>query len=224
MSSDQHQQDIRRAILQKIIKEMFADDRKAFARRIKRSRNQISNWINGTAIIGDGLVRHIEITLELHQGYMDGLPPPNILIKGSKDRLKVGIFRDVPLRGAVRWKGSGRWEMNKKENGGFVRYPSDGETAYAFRYDDDKLRPRAKPGDFFVAKTNVAPRPGNDVIIYFKAGEIALAELRYFQGDNVCLGSMVGGAEVFTISMETVEFIHRIIATVDHDQFYETNE
>lgn len=221
------QQDIRRSMLKKIIEEMFGKDRKArtaFARRIKRSKNQVSNWLTGAAIIGDGIVRHIEITLELYQGYIDGLPPPNILIKGSKDKLKVGVFRDVPLLGVLQQKGPGRWEMKKKENGGFVKYPSDGETAYALQVPGVELYPRAKPGDFLIAKTNIAPQPGNDVVVNFKSGEVALAELRYLQNDNVCLGSMVGGSEIITIPMDTVESIHRIVATVAHDQFYEPNE
>lgn len=69
----------RKTLLQELLDSRFGGSQAEFARAIKRSPAQVHQWMSGYRTIGDAGARHIEITLELPTGWMDGknsnLPP-----------------------------------------------------------------------------------------------------------------------------------------------------
>ena len=62
----------RREKLQLLIDEKFKGNAAAFARAIERSPAQVHHWLKGIRSIGDAGARHIELTLDLPQGWFNG--------------------------------------------------------------------------------------------------------------------------------------------------------
>ncbi|WP_052393566.1 S24 family peptidase [Mycoavidus cysteinexigens] len=62
----------RKIILQELLKSRFGGSQAAMARALKRSPSQIHQWLSGHRMIGDAGARHIEMTLGLALGWMDG--------------------------------------------------------------------------------------------------------------------------------------------------------
>lgn len=57
--------------LKLLIDEKFKGNKASFSRAIERSPNQTQQWLNGTRNLGDAGARHIEMTLNLPQGWFD---------------------------------------------------------------------------------------------------------------------------------------------------------
>lgn len=55
-----------------IIRERFSGNQAEFARAVKRSPNQIWQYLNGHRSMGEKVARHIETCLRLPAGYLDG--------------------------------------------------------------------------------------------------------------------------------------------------------
>jgi hypothetical protein len=97
----------RKKLLADLIRDSFDNSQADFARRINRSPSLVNQWLSGRTTFGDGVARHIEITLNLGQGYFDGngLPPeiesttkadPTSAALAELDRLypaKAALFR-----------------------------------------------------------------------------------------------------------------------------------
>lgn len=62
----------RKFLVQELIKTRFAGNQAAFARAIKKSPNQVNQWLTGYRSVGDGAARNIEIMLGLGNLWMDG--------------------------------------------------------------------------------------------------------------------------------------------------------
>ena len=58
--------------LQQLIDERFKGNAAAFARAIERSPAQEHHWLKGIRSIGDAGARHIELSLDLPQGWFNG--------------------------------------------------------------------------------------------------------------------------------------------------------
>lgn len=58
--------------LQKLIDEKFNSSQSELARVLGKSPAQVHQWIKGHRNIGDGVARHIETTLKLPIGWLDG--------------------------------------------------------------------------------------------------------------------------------------------------------
>lgn len=63
----------RRTRLLQLIRARFNGSQTEFARAIRRSRSQVSQWLNGHSNLGDGGCRIIEMALHLPSGYFDGV-------------------------------------------------------------------------------------------------------------------------------------------------------
>lgn len=62
----------RKSLLHKLLETRFGGSQAAFARALKRSPSQIHQWLSGHRMLGDAGARHIEMTLGLPAGWMDG--------------------------------------------------------------------------------------------------------------------------------------------------------
>lgn len=58
--------------LQQLIDERFKGNAAAFARAIERFPAQVHHWLKGIRSIGDAGARHIELSLDLPQGWFNG--------------------------------------------------------------------------------------------------------------------------------------------------------
>jgi Peptidase S24-like len=64
----------RKVKLQQLVNERFDGNQAKFAKAIARAPAQVNHWLTGHRKLGDAGARHIEMTLELRQGYFDGKP------------------------------------------------------------------------------------------------------------------------------------------------------
>ncbi len=55
-----------------LINDRYEGNQAAFSRAIGKSPAQVHQWLCGHRSVGDGTARHIEMTLELGEGWMDG--------------------------------------------------------------------------------------------------------------------------------------------------------
>ena len=55
-----------------LIDDRYGGSQAAFARAISKSPAQVHQWLTGNRSVGDGMARHIEMTLGLGEGWMDG--------------------------------------------------------------------------------------------------------------------------------------------------------
>lgn len=111
-------------LLRELIDSRFNGRQADFSRAIDRSPAQVSQWLSGHRSIGDGVARHIELSLDLPSGYFDGEEAKaNIeqLIERGKGHMKLWSKKDplpedefvqVPFYKEVAFKaGNGCCEM-----------------------------------------------------------------------------------------------------------------
>lgn len=65
----------RKLLIREIIQTRFEGNQAAFARAIKKSPNQVNQWLTGYRSVGDGAARNIENMLKLGNLWMDGKEP-----------------------------------------------------------------------------------------------------------------------------------------------------
>lgn len=65
----------RKSLLLQLIKTRFEGNQAAFARAIKKSPNQVNQWLTGYRSVGDGAARNIENMLGIGNLWMDGKEP-----------------------------------------------------------------------------------------------------------------------------------------------------
>jgi|GEM_PF-5673129 len=224
---------IRKASIQEIIDEMFGGSRYTFAVETDTNYDLIGHWFKDNKKISDGTVYRLEIALSLYPGYIDRMPPPTGMwvkrLKNSKEKININIIRDVLVRGVLKQKENqgvlGRWDVEKKKGDEFIEFASSKENTYGFKIHGEKIRPFAKHGDFIVANTKKIPKPGDDVVVYLKdRADLILAELRYIEGDDICLGSITGEEGVITIQKDTVDVIHCITSVVKRGNAYKIDD
>lgn len=61
--------------LTELINGRYNGSQAEFARAIDKSPAQVYQWLRGRRSIGDGAARHIEMTLALGEGWLDGIKP-----------------------------------------------------------------------------------------------------------------------------------------------------
>ena len=84
----------RRTLLKALIKDAFDGSQAEFARAIKKSTAQVNQWVSGYRALGDAGARHIEITLNLGQGYFDGGQRScSTIAPNQKEDALLGYFR-----------------------------------------------------------------------------------------------------------------------------------
>lgn len=92
--------------LQKIIDDRFGGSQAEFARAISRSAAQIHQWVKGHRLLGDAGARHIEMTLNLPQGWMD-----------------IGSTLPIQEKQAPSFQSINVWESESDLEPGFVFVP-----------------------------------------------------------------------------------------------------
>jgi len=62
----------RKSLIETLINTSFGGNQAAFGRAIGKSPGQVNQWLTGYRSVGDGVARHIEMVLDLGNGWMDG--------------------------------------------------------------------------------------------------------------------------------------------------------
>ena len=86
----------RLAAVKTLIAENFNGNQTEFARAINKSPAQVNQWMNGYRQIGDAVAVHIEKTLELPIGMLDGDPIPTAPLPYRTDEGKYILNPDNP--------------------------------------------------------------------------------------------------------------------------------
>ncbi len=167
--------------LRELIKNQFHNNQAEFARAIDRSPSQVHQLLSGRRNLGDAIARHIEMTLELGEGWIDGLAPVKNQPKYPTDLRTnenipvitwetVGNSNGVPFE--IEPNDINEWVASTCEHSPFafalkVQGESmvDNSSIYSFNEGeiiliDPKLTPRN--GDFVIVK------PENDTQAFFK--------------------------------------------------------
>lgn len=83
----------RKSLVQNLINTRFDGNQAAFARAIKRSPNQVNQWLTGYRSVGDGAARNIENMLGLGNLWLDG--------KESAAQPQLAAVQPAPLEEQV---------------------------------------------------------------------------------------------------------------------------
>jgi hypothetical protein len=91
----------RKIFLQQLLETRFNGSQAAFARAIKRSPAQVHQWLSGYRTLGNAGARHIELTLALPAGWMDGvtesaMPRPLDTVLSAEKRELLNLFNALP--------------------------------------------------------------------------------------------------------------------------------
>lgn len=87
----------RKVFLQRLLDSRFNGSQAEFARAIKRSPAQVNQWLNGYRTLGNAGARHIELTLALSAGWLDGATESSSEISLSPyKRELLSLFDSLP--------------------------------------------------------------------------------------------------------------------------------
>jgi phage repressor protein C with HTH and peptisase S24 domain len=97
---------------------------------------------------------------------------------------------------------------------GYIPWRTTDPNAYALRVRGDSMQPRIRPGELVVVEPSKAVMPGNDVVVRTRDGRKMVKQLLYQRGGAVTLGSINQSHKQLTISVEEIESMHFIAATL----------
>ena len=83
----------RQSLLKTLIKNRFNGNQAAFGRAIDKSPGQVNQWLTGYRSIGDWIARHIEIALNLGNGWMDSKSSQPAPITEQPETLEDQVIR-----------------------------------------------------------------------------------------------------------------------------------
>lgn len=91
----------------------------------------------------------------------------------------------------------------------FVSGSTNDNGSYALVVRGDSMWPRMREGDAVVTAPNSSPTPGDEVVVKFKNGDVAVKILAQSWADTVALDSY--NAPRMTRSMSEIEFMHVVV-------------
>lgn len=169
------------------------------ARRVKRSPQQVSAWMNGRRPIGEKLARYIEEQLGLARFYLDERPgssgtlnvreasPPLSSYYKSRQHPPGLTARDQSGMVAIPLLDPSTLDLMNEANDSAALRPlethltdPDDLSAYAkaLTVTDDSMAPTITTGDRLVVDPKLCPRAGDVVIVRTTAGEYLLRSFR----------------------------------------------
>lgn len=133
------------------------------------------------------------------------------------DVLQIKPVHDVPVVGDVKGGADGFFEELDYPPGhgdGSIPYPTSDKNAYALRVRGDSMHPRYRAGEFIVVEPNVAPQPGEDVVVICKDGRKLLKTLGWAREGTVSLLSINNGYAPLTMDASEIDRMHAVAGTV----------
>ncbi|QBY43733.1 S24 family peptidase [Arsenophonus nasoniae] len=101
--------------------------------------------------------------------------PPRTLVEVDGDPYDYLIFKEVPVLGNTQVGHGSYWPNMKhpvENRGGYIRWPSYDENAYALKSVDDSMIPRIKEGEFIIVEPNHIYHPGDEVLVVTEEGQV----------------------------------------------------
>jgi len=171
--------DFRRRNLTLVMNHYAQGKQVALAERTDLNDRYISQLVTGRRNMGNQTARKIERALRLPEGYMDvdhraqqpaDTTPQNPATVGVVPLVQWGEVEDA--RTAVANADPARTEA------WITTVVPHSPNAYALRVEGDSMQPRFPTGTVLVVDPDVAPRPGDFVIVKEQTGEIVFKRLR----------------------------------------------
>jgi len=155
----------RRFKLKELIDSRFDGSQAAFSRAIQRAPAQVHHWVSGHRMLGDAGARHIEMTLNLPMGWLDGktaanTQPPDIFSISSQESHKIPLLSFIQ---ASQWRSSkATYEVTEPIEWLYTDQKLSNQ-AFALEISENSMLPEFKEGDRVIIDPEIKPQPGDFV-------------------------------------------------------------
>lgn len=169
----------RKPLIRKLIDAKFGGSQAAFARAIKKPPALVNHWLKDVRTPSSDMARHIEKTLNLPFGWMDGLESSLEIPEDDLDTSPIQL-RMVPFFNS--WVRAGEFTQSPDHytlESGEEMLPSPffcGKHTYAVTVKGDSMSDPTGyfPGDIVFVDPDAGFAPGDDVVAMDKEGRLSL--------------------------------------------------
>lgn len=193
------------------------------ARKVGVTTSGLGHWLNERRTPSIEEIAKILGVVGMNQVMLNSDGSINAVKQINNEQFEyIGVPKDglVPAVGEIEVNKEGTLLLKENKNG-YIRVESNDPDAYCLCVKGTELEPRIKSGEYILLEPNAEVRNGDDVLVYYKDGNLAIRTLDYYQEDSAeyRLSSINQTERAINASKDSISAIHLISGTLHRTRF-----